>query len=106
MSKQVPLLISINLATEKETEAALRAQNSKHPQISPEFLNALTEEEKYQLEFKTSPREKQRKYPESAQLIMEENKEIAEQGIRKKQKNQEEERVVKKFLFKSGDDLR
>jgi len=37
---------------------------------------------------------------------MEENKEIAEQGIRKKQKKQEEERVVKKFLFKSGDDLR
>lgn len=39
---------------------------------------------------------------------MEENKELAEQEIRKKQKNQEywEERVVKKFLFKSGDDLR
>jgi serine phosphatase RsbU (regulator of sigma subunit) len=99
------LLISINLATEKETEAALRAQNSKHPQVSPEFLNALTEEEKLQLEFKNSPRDK-RKFPESAQLIMEENKDLAEQEIRKNQKKQEEERVVKKFLFKSGDDLR
>ena len=37
MSKQVPLLISINLATEYETEAALKAINSRVAHISPNF---------------------------------------------------------------------
>lgn len=43
MSKQVPLLIVINLATERETEAALRAQNSMEPHYDPQFLASIEE---------------------------------------------------------------
>ena len=38
MSKQVPLLIVYNLATERETEAALRAQNTRTPKYDPNFI--------------------------------------------------------------------
>lgn len=41
MSKQIPLLIVINLATERETEAALRAQNSMLAQFDPAFLRSV-----------------------------------------------------------------